>query len=471
MKVVISLFSPFAAKIGPNAIPAFYESIIQKFLSDGNEVFVFSSNSWGINYQKIPELLKSFLVEISPDLCVFFNNTFYDVSSIVSCPIIVYDVDWPQYYSNKDNLKQNIDRYKFIVSQEEAIEILKEEFHAKESNILKIPFFSEMRPEKTELVNNICFIGSKFLTGNSNIFNSVSANLNDKDRFSVGTEIIKLIREDPFMSKELLVSKLNYKFHGIDEFLDIDRIVSAITDYDRVKTLSNVSDLGLSIYGTESWMNDSYNEPNLILSYQSKVIYSLKNNQDVYNSHKIGININHLQARSGFSWRVCDVLASNSCLVTEYKPNIEKYFGNIGIPTFTNPYEAREICIDLLKNENKRLDIVAKSNEIIDKNFRLKNFWYIIEDFVGIKLSGDKSAATYLCTDEFINKNDNTVLNNKIVLLENELWNRTYLIKHYHIIYFRYLYYFFIKCFFHKNKKISSKFEKYKELLLSKKNY
>ena len=129
------------------------------------------------------------------------------------------------------------------------------------------------------------------------------------------------------------------------------------------------------------------------MSYRNKTVYSLKHNEDIYNSSKIGININHLQAIEGFSWRVCDILASNACLVTEYRPTIEQYFPNVGILTFTSPFEARQQCLKLLANENLRQDIIEKSHEIIEKKFRFNNFLEKFENFLGISFSNHQQKA------------------------------------------------------------------------------
>ena len=120
----------------------------------------------------------------------------------------------------------------------------------------------------------------------------------------------------------------------------------------------------------------------MTLSYNPRLLYTLKHNQDAYNSAKIGININHLQARSGFSWRVCDIMASNACLVSEYRPNFDKYFADIGLPYFDNPYDARTICKQLLTDENYRLDLVRASQQVIDKNFRFANVQCLLEQFL-----------------------------------------------------------------------------------------
>ena len=161
--------------------------------------------------------------------------------------------------------------------------------------------------------------------------------------------------------------------------------------------------MGLELYGTKNWVSDLYNEPNLTLCYNPKLIYTLEDNQRIYNTSKIGININHHQATTGFSWRVCDIMASNACLVSSYSADFKKLFPNIDIPTFTNEFEAYCLCKKLIENENYRLDIVAKCNEIIDEKYRFKHILKIMEDFLGQHLheeNAEYSPIIYTMTEQ-----------------------------------------------------------------------
>lgn len=488
MKILISLFTPVTDSLNKNSIPAFYETIISKLVTEGNEVKVFISKRWNMNYGSIPSSCLLQVIKFNPDVCILFNNTFFDISNVIDCPIIVYGVDTPEYFSNKGTLLKNIERYKFIISQDEDYLPLQRDFSVKKEKILKMPFFTEIYSENKEHKNNICFIGTKFFNGNA--FNVISEHLDNANRYEVGSKLINIIKSNPFISKVDLInafpeSELILK--SCD--LNFKNLVFAISDFIRVKTLSNVADLGLTLYGPESWIKHSYNEPYLIFSYNNDNVYSIKHNQDIYNSHKIGLNINHIQAQSGFSWRVCDILASNCCLVSEYKPNIEKYFAKANIPLFKSPYEARELCKDLLKNENKRLDIVAMSQEIINKDFRLKNFWNDFTSFIfeGRYFKDNKKKGTVEYS--FVNEENElnilrtehenelrilrtehelsilrTEFDNKIKIINSEIDKRESLIKKGNCIGLKKSFYFFCKAIFGIESKFGKKYKKYKQL-------
>lgn len=282
-----------------------------------------------------------------------------------------------------------------------------------------VPFFTEIKAKNTDNLYNICFIGSKFTNSNKNCFNdfinSVPSDIERKNYLALLNKYI----ENVFISKEELFNdEISNK---IIENFDMSSICFAMSDYKRIKVLSNVADLGLDIWGTPNWANENYNEPYLVLNYHKEPVYSLADNEFVYNSSKIGINIGHLQAKGGFPWRVFDIMASNSCLVTEYFDDFSKYFPKLKLPYFSNPQEAREQCKKLLLNENYRKDIVAQSQEIVEKNHRFINVLHEIEDFLNVSLKNDTKGSEILLFEEIAVKANNKLsLKNKI---RYEIWN------------------------------------------------
>lgn len=405
MNIFISLYSGVNDPNSTNgAIPCFYETIIKDLEKSGHNLFVFVSKQYIANYKSVPRKLLNDVKEFKPDLFILFNNTFYDISKYFDAPIVIYDVDSPLLYSNQNALKSNISRYKFITSQEESITLLEQMYGANKKDILKVPFFTEIQAENMPIKHNISFISSKFITKYPNVYNKFMAQNPSAEEIQQFKALITEFLQDTFITKDKLLAKLHIQSEKIINTLDLALLIDSLSDYNRLETLDCVADLGLHIYGDRNWFAANYNKPDLMLNYINTPVYSLKDNQNIYNSSKIGININHLQARSGFSWRVCDILASNACLVTEYKPNIKKYFAEANVPTFTNRYEAREICQKLLKNENMRLDIVAASQEIINSKFRYKYVKKDIENFLGLSLSNSNKPSQTKYKVEYFRK-------------------------------------------------------------------
>lgn len=400
--IFISFYNGVSDPNNPNAIPCFYETFCNCLEKLGNKLFVYTRRSFNLDFENIPKNLLSEIKEFNPDLIILFNNAFYDVSKHFDCPIVVYEVDSPLLYLNKEGLKKNISRYKFFVPQEESVKVLQEQFGVDKKDILLVPFFTEIRAEDTEFKTNISFIGTKFIysTRKSPFAKFMTQNPDDEE-----VKLYKILLdefcENVYLDKDELFKKYNVQSKNIDKRFQVSELLQYLSDYNRVKTLSSVADLGLDLYGTANWRSDTYNEPWLILSYKNKAVYSIKHNQDIYNSSKIGININHLQAKTGFSWRVCDIMASNACLVSEYKSDLKRCFPEIDIPFFTNSYEAREQCVKLLNNENLRKDIVLQSQAAINKSYRFSNVKRIMEEYLNMQLEGNGSGET-----KFLMNND-----------------------------------------------------------------
>lgn len=370
------------------AMPIFYESFITGLEKAGNTVYAFYGEWFRGNWEEIPARLIRAIKNFKPDLCFLFNNCFYDISDIVDCPIVIYSVDSTTYFSNKDNLRKKPDRYLYFCSQVDDIEIIHHLFRTPKKFIFYLPFFSSVQAENIELSTNISFIGTNFKESTHprffpNSFSSIKPNLYEKKLYH---ECINFLKKNPQITTEELINHLRIDSKKVATAISIPDILMYLSNEKRIHVLSAVVDMGLEIYGTENWGKDYYYDYRLNLAYNYENIYSLEHNQKIYNSSKIGISISHLQATSGFPWRVMDIMASNACLVTDYHQGFEELFKGIKLPVYSSEYEAREICQHLLKEENKRKEIVAQCQEIINKNYRFDNLLRKMEDYLGISL-------------------------------------------------------------------------------------
>ena len=105
------------------------------------------------------------------------------------------------------------------------------------------------------------------------------------------------------------------------------------------------------------------------------------------NQSLISLNHSHEQAKNKcYSWRVLDILASNSLLITDKSSLLAKQFGkNINRQFYDSVSDARKIINYFLKNKNARSDLIAEQNQIIDKFFRWEDRIKKIEDIFGLK--------------------------------------------------------------------------------------
>ena len=477
-RIFISFFNGVKDENDTNAIPCFFEAFINGLKKYGNDLFVFHHKTFFFTTEKIPDYALQQIKEFNPELIILFNNNFYNISDYFDCPIVIYEVDSVLHYGNKDVIRRNPDRYKYIVAQESSKEAIISEFGVSKENILNLPFFTEIYNEKIPNKTNISFIGTLFYPSKngSYIWNDLQKlNPSEEEKQQLKL-LLEAVRQNPFARKEELYDNLRISSEKIQKIFDMLFAVASISAADRLQILRAVADLGLSLYGTPTWGTKISEDMDLVLSYNNQKVYSLKHNQDIYNSSKLSININHIQAKENFSWRVCDIMASNSCLVTTPTINLKTMFKNIQIPTFTTPYEAREICTKLLNNENMREDIVLQCQEIIDQKFRFKHILPTLERFLNISLQTVKNIGkvTFFNEDEYKQKEKEEIQKEIRKKKEEIMESRSFCLKArmLRLLYSGGIFISLLPCinFFAKNKRkdLVRKYNNVNEILLSK---
>lgn len=412
-KILVSLYNNFIKQTDKiDVLPPFYEGFLKGLKELGNEVLCFVYKDWGKDFSTdIPNEIEKKIRSFNPDLCIFFNNNFWDVSKIFDCPILVYDVDSPNMYANLNKIQKNPNRYKFITIQSTMTDVIKSITGTDFKNIRHVHSFTSIKAKNTAIVRNIGFVGSNWMWGGENFIQEfLKKNPNDEEIKSAKLVLDEFIKY-PFYDANYYYDKLHLNSKKRIDFFTLKETTARISGVKRAKCLEAIADLGLEIRGLY-WDNSSMNYfPKALMCYNSNNIFTLDDNENFYNSSLIGFNTNHIQAVSGFSWRVCDILASNACLVSEFKPDIAKLFKKARIPMFTNEYEARSLVKRVLKEKNYRRDIIHRSHEIIDSEFRFDYVSSNIEDFLGISLNGNMQGSLNFLYEEnkIINKKTNVV--------------------------------------------------------------
>ena len=398
-RILLSFFNGINDSNNINAMPCFYESFIDELHQRGNSLLVYHHKNWAKDFDDLDVLIKQEIDAFNPDFAIIFNNNFYDISTTFDFPIIIYDVDSPLYFKNKESLLKK-GRFKFITSQEEVVEQLSLLYNIENNNVLTLPFFSSIRHDKLEKTHNISFIGTRFQTDTNFVshWNKFMRNKQSDEAIKIYKNIIKYIYCNPFCKIEDLNRKFANKYFDVMQIFDLNEVIDELSGIKRIQTLQALSDLGLSIFGSQDFSSHYSDDWMLPLCYKYDNIYSKKHNQDLYNSSILAVNVNHLQAVSGFSWRVCDIMASDACLLSEERKSFSKFFPNVKIPQFSNHYECRQLAQKLLKNKNMREDIILSCNEIINKKYRFKSLVEPLENFIGFKISGkyDPSAELFI---------------------------------------------------------------------------
>ena len=390
----------------------FYDGMQEALSNAGNDVFRFNALGhlsfidWGKEFalnEKGNRILSK-IKDFSPDLILSFNaflpeKLLYDTN----CPIFLLDADNPKYFWYHDRVKQNKDKFYYLGFQKKSLDTYKEYFNIDEQQYLYFPAATSLKSKKTRQDKNISFIGNPFITQE---YIDPSRNvkyltimkkiwtLNPSDLFINLDKTKKNLLKDADIEEddlEFVLDKLD-GFHG-----------RSAAGMHRVQFLSQISDLGLTIYGTKSWMESLFYYPDVVICYiPEAVAVTAEENENVYNSSKVSINLSHPQAISSFSWRVVDIMATNSCLVMEKKPDWEDLFGKYiskevkEAILYNDRYDCREKIKNLLSNEKLRLKCVEECQHAIEKNGRWEYRFRDLESFIGIDLTSKKEKGTVI---------------------------------------------------------------------------
>lgn len=398
--IVVAIFNPL---IRQNGLYPYFETFFNVLNECGNNILCFQKIAAETSMDtEIPVEYLNKIQEFNPDLFILVNNQFWDISKHFDIPIIIYDVDSPNVYCNIDILKKNIDRYKYLCITKSGVDLIHEIIGCDYSAIKYIPPFTGVNNDKTTTPNlNIAFCGSHWLWNDfRQVENFLSLNPSDEER-NYARQVYNSFLQYPFKTSKELYENLNIEAKNKLQFDNLYIWSARMSGLKRLRCLLEVADLGLEIRG---YLWNSPNStplkafPELLLSLSNIPVNSTLATQNFYNAAKIGFNTTHIQANTGFGWRVADILASNACLVTEHSQDLLDL--GFDIPTYKTPTEARKLCLELLNDENYRQSIVNKCNNLINKNHRLENILPTIEDFIGLNLHSENKGSLEFVTIE-----------------------------------------------------------------------
>lgn len=365
-----------------NAIPIFFESFCNGLKENGNELFIEMHNLFAKDMVDIPQNKKEEIISFNPDICFVFNNAYFDLD-FLDCKTVIIEVDSPLYYSNKSSIINYPEKYSIITSQTSNVELIKK-LYGEKVKVGRIPFFTEVSNKAVNKEINISFIGTRFdITDEKKRYRYIVRNYDNKE-MQLYLNIIKDVEINPFITKEELKKKFG-NVSIIDE-MDLAAIVATISGEQRIKALSSISDLGLKIYGTKNWIDTYYYDFDLQRCYDFKGVYSLADNEQIYNKSKIAVNISHLQAKTGYPWRIMDIMASDAVLISDWHDDFVTDFGKDIFPIYDSRYDLRSKCKRLLEDKSMREEIVGKCNEIINCKYRFKHYLQRLEEALDIRL-------------------------------------------------------------------------------------
>lgn len=379
----------FYRAVNENQLGSFHESLVDELLKNGNEVMTINTKFFDkigfsdensilsdVNENKIIDRIKDFNPEV---IFAFNNNIVAKVQRSVSCPILFWAGDSVNLFSQKNNLNLLLkNTNNFIVVQGEFLE---QEFLGlgiDQKNIINVGHATSVRTEDLKKDKEISFIGNIF----TNLRDlEAKTKLQGIDYKRLLTDSIKLLKDiDSFESvREKEPSFRNFSVLELYSILDIrNDVVTYLSDYD------------LHLYGP-LWNKSKFSDfhPSIICSHRQKEVMTLKDNQNIYNSSVLCLNVNHPQGGyKDFSWRVFDIMASSGCLLTNFNYSIQKMFKDYGIdiPMFSTPSESYFVARKLLDDSKLRNDIVEVSNQIAKEKGTWHRIIRLLENNIGIKL-------------------------------------------------------------------------------------
>lgn len=382
-RILIIFYQPIIDVKDAYGLICFYESFAKELSQNSNEVKCLNTHFLKQYTENEITLLdceekEKFIKQIqnfNPDLIFSFNNQITkEIIKITSCPICVFDADGIDFFAGKNFIKKYKDRY-FMCSfykgwEEDKYQKLGFEKH----KVMFLHSATSLKNEKLEKISNVSFIGTKFSSISKTTQYKI---LEDKSIY----EDLREYYKDSYASGDKFFKKYKqlFKLKKIDLYPLMDP---------RLYILQSVWDLGLDIYGL-FWDALPAELFNLSLCcHNNEPKYTIKHNQDVYNSSKINISISHPQCKGyNFPWRVYDIMASDGLLISSYSKLLEEYTkGFVKIPMYKSPYEARELCKYALENPSYCKDIIAASNQFIEKYGRWESNLKIIQDNLKINL-------------------------------------------------------------------------------------
>jgi spore maturation protein CgeB len=387
-KILFSLFSNINW-LSDEKIDPFYDGFISSLTKQGNEVMLIRTNEFlskqdsndlfsYININKLTEEVKKF----DPDFIIAANHHVPRcILNKINCPILIWTSDSPVWYSDKDYIKKNISRYKFLHQgwNNAHTKVCQDIFAAREDQNFCVGYATTLESKPMTIESNIIFIGTIGYTDN---IKNYLKHICDNAGLAKLRKSYEQIKKSPF----------NYSEENfIENQLKVSDYFYALTSNNRIKTLDSISDLGLKVLGyPHNFFEVVPYSMNLAFCFDYSSVTTMDETAKLLNSSKISLNLYHAQAVTGFSWRVADIMASNSCLISPNKPDLVKFNPYIKIPTFETPEEARELCIKLLKDDVWRKDIVDASHKAIEKHGRFEHMFKTMEEIIGVKLLNNK---------------------------------------------------------------------------------
>jgi len=371
-------------------IDPFMEEIVQSFAKLGVDVDIYIGNHFtkdggihGISPAVNINKFTKYIQEQKYDLAVSFNNSLISKKFIEAfgCKVVSWIVDDFLHLFNHDGGdKFTTFRQKFevmLISSEMQDKILE----AIPESSSRLHFFPPATTILSENERRIAFkypiswiasyLDSKHI---ENIFNIY---LTDTKKYNLLRTCINEVKNNQGDGLKLLrhdseVDDLLRSYNCNVDFFEM-QLQNMASNHNRLAIVIRLSKYGLALFGNSDWISTFSNNEEAIDSFQAgKLVTEHQQLMNIYNSSKISINSPQTQAGSALQYRVIDIMASNSLLITKYNENSDLFrvFGkDCPVPMYKDLQELEDLCAYYLQHEDERLKLVNKCNALVANGF------------------------------------------------------------------------------------------------------
>ena len=342
-KVIIFSFSPVFDE-NQWKLLSYYEGISKAFLKRGHKVLNIITNNFiidpwngdNISISKyIAEDTLNKIHKFNPDLIITFNNSkLENIEKNVDCPIVICEADRWFYFSNKSEIKKNINRYHFFYFTKNGKTDFIKHFGANKNKIFYLENATSLKNKKIKKTTTINFIGTLYDT--EYLQKKIEIN-NAKFRFDILNKLKKF-------KPDIYTNNIPSMYKSLKEFINI------------------------------------------------KKIYNTFDTEKIYNQSFMSLNISNFQSKNvGFSWRLLDIMATNSLLISEKNPEIEKRFSDLSKRQFyETPHDCYKNIQFFLNNKSSIPELISLQNEYIKENYTWEDRIKKIEEIYSLKVDTTK---------------------------------------------------------------------------------
>lgn len=388
----------FFRAFSPIALEPYIDGFINALVNTGHNVmpYILADIKSSKKTKNYLYKLKAYhdAVNFKPDFIFAFNNALDErFLQKYDCPIYIVASDTPLFWHKKNLITKYPGRFYVLYFNNDFADDLINNFNIDKKHQLLIPYTTDIVKQEIPQDKDISFIGNFFNFNIPSFYDRVLTQTQTQTQREQIGDILKQMFFDYLSSKKISL-QLYDKLKSINPKITItpnkiaEYFCISITNTKRVQLLSGICDLDLHIYTFTPNLYCLDFDYNLWSKCHFDFAYTTADNQKVFNSSKISLNMPHAQVSTGFSWRTCDILASNAMLLSNPSYDLEQLFGKI-IPTYQDANELHDKCLYFLKHENERRDIVKECNKIIDKNHRYDNLLSLLKDFMNLPLNNN----------------------------------------------------------------------------------